>query len=129
VPLHILLILVVGGIAGIALALHLLGLSQAPPLGPDSARAAWLRHFPDDPVNEVSVTRDGRAARIVTDHGRGIVWQMGADTCARTLNGEEQIHLHKGKVTVRLNDYAAPRIRLHLTPDEQDEWANWMTQT
>lgn len=128
-PLHILLILVVGGIAGIALALHLLGMSQAPPLTPDSARTGWLRHSPNDVIQEVTVTRNGRAARIATDTGRGIVWQMGADTCARLLDGQQQIHLHKGTVTVRLNDYAAPRIRLHLNPDEQDDWANWMTET
>ncbi|MEX0371473.1 MAG: hypothetical protein AB3N09_12645 [Tateyamaria sp.] len=127
-PLHILLILVVGGIGGIALALHLLGLSRTAPLTCDSAAAAWQRHFPDDTIFDVDVTTNGGAARITSAQGRGLVWQMGADTCARLLDGQQKIHLHKGRVIVRLNDYAAPRIRLDLTPHEQDAWADWMTQ-
>ncbi|MEO1364365.1 MAG: hypothetical protein AAFU86_11380, partial [Pseudomonadota bacterium] len=79
-PLHILLILVVGGIAGIALALHLLGMTGADPLRGDTARAAWLRAYPDDSVQRVAVSADGRVARIDCAAGRGLVWRMGADT-------------------------------------------------
>lgn len=125
-PLHILLILVIGGIAGIALALHLLGLTGAQPLTPATARAAWRRAYPDDRVTQVAVTQDGRVARIETPAGRGIVWQMGADTCARMLTGAEEAHARGSRVTLRLKDYAAPRIFLTLTEDEQADWADWM---
>ncbi|MEL6883650.1 MAG: hypothetical protein AAFY39_10510 [Pseudomonadota bacterium] len=128
-PLHILLILVVGGIAGIALALHLLGLSRATPLTEDTARAAWLRHWPDDAVHSVHVTQDGRAARVEARQGRGILWQFGADTCARRLTGAEVTRIVKGRVDLRLGDYTAPRVRLALSPSEQDEWTDWMTKT
>ena len=128
-PLHILLILVVGGIAGIALALHLLGLTAASPMTPATARTAWLRAFPDDRIADVAVTSDGRAARIETDLGRGIVWQMGADTCARRLHGDEEAHARRGRVTLYLKDYAAPRVTLTLTQDEEAEWADWMART
>lgn len=125
-PLHILLILVIGGIAGIALALHLLGLSRATPFTPGSARAAWARHRPDDTILTVQLTQNGLAARILTDAGRGILWHVGADSCARVLDGHEDAHVRDGCVTVHLNDYTAPKIRLHLTQDEQQDWANWI---
>ena len=128
-PLHILLVLVIGGIAGIGLALHLLGLTDAPSLDEDSARAAWARAHPDDPVNRVSVTRDGRVARIWSAAGRGIVWRMGADTCARRLTGVEEAHARGSRVTLKLKDYTAPRVFLRLTPEEQEDWADWMANS
>lgn len=128
-PLHILLILVVGGIAGIALALHLLGLSKAPAFTDDTARAAWLRARPDDVITDVQITADGRAARIATHAGHGILWQMGADSCVRMLTGHETLRSHGTKATLHLNDYAAPKVRLSLTPDEHDDWQNWITRT
>lgn len=128
-PLHILLILVVGGIAGIALALHLLGLSKAAPFTPDTARAAWLRNRPDDTILDLHVTHDGFAARVLTDQGRGVLWHMGVDSCARLLDGSETLHARGNATTLHLNDYSAPRIRLTLSPAEQDDWANWMIET
>ena len=126
-PLHILLILVIGGIAAIALALHLLGLSQRPPFTEETARTAWLRNRPDDCVLRVDVTQDGLAARVLTEKGRGVLWHMGADTCARLLSGREEAHVRRDVVTLHLDDFTSPRIRLRLTPDEQETWANWMT--
>lgn len=126
-PLHILLILVIGGIAGIALALHLLGKTGGPPLTPDSARAGWLREFPYDTPTRIVITTDGRAARIETATGRGLVWQMGADTSARMLRGA-QARIRRGGLMLHLPDAAAPRIKLTLTPDEQRDWTNWIKQ-
>lgn len=127
-PLHILLILVIGGITGIAVALHLLGLSRTEPFTLETAHAAWLRNRPHDRVLRIDLTADGHAARVTTDAGRGILWQMGADSCARLLDGTEEAHADRTTVTLHLNDYTAPKIRLHLTPQEQDDWANWITQ-
>lgn len=127
-PLHILLILVIGGIAGIALALHLLGLSRADPFTQDTAHAAWLRNRPDDTILRIELTAEGHAARVTTNHGRGILWQMGADSCARLIDGTEEVLAGPGSVTLHLNDYTAPKIRLRLTPQEQDDWASWITQ-
>lgn len=128
-PLPILLSLVICGIAGIALALHLLGLSNAPTFTEQSAHDTWLRHRPDDIVRDITLSSDKRAARVTTDAGRGILWQMGADTCARMLNGTEQIAARGTTVTLRRKDYTAPSIRLNLSAQDKEEWANWMTQT
>lgn len=128
-PLHILLILVVGGIAGIALALHLLGLSKAPAFTPDNARNAWLRAHPDDEIEAVQITADGRTARITTLRGRGILWQMGADTCARLLTGAETLNVKGNRIALTLGDFTAPRVKLTLSQDEITEWQNWITRT
>ena len=80
--------------------------------GPDG-RGAW-------------VSADGRVARIDSAAGRGLVWRMGADTCARRLTGGEVAHARGSRVSVHLGDYAAPRVAVTLTEDEQAAWADWM---
>lgn len=121
-PLTILLPMVVLGIAGITLLLHLLGMSR-PKLLRDGAeaRAAWLDEFPKDAPLRVVVSHDHRAALIETALGKGVVWPMGADTTARYLDGAEVVRTHKG-VRIDLPDYTAPRINLTLDAEEVALW-------
>lgn len=125
-PLPLLLILVIGGIAAIALLLHLSGRSEIRALDPDSARAAWLRHFPDDPADTVTVTRDGHAAMVRTGAGVGLVWSFGADTVARHLRDCDLVETGTG-LDIAFHDYTAPRVRLVLEPDERAAWQNAIT--
>lgn len=127
-PLHILLILVIGGIIAIAVLLHMLGKSELLRLDTNSARQAWGRHFPDDKVQDVLVASDGHSALVLTDHGPGLLWSFGADTVARHLHGfiyddgdPEQ--------TVRFSDYGARRVRLHLSAWERQRWQTLMRGT
>ena len=128
-PLHILLILVIGGIAGFAVAVHLLGLSKAPAFTTGTAYDAWLRAHPGDDIQSVTITSDGRAARVTTATGRGVLWQMGADSCARALSGSEELTRKDTTTTLHLDDYSAPKVRLSLTPAEHRAWQDWMTHT
>ncbi len=82
-PLIVLLVLVVGGIAGIAVLLHLIGLSKAKVFDQSSARAAWLREWPQACVQDIDLSQDHRVALIHSTHGPGLVWAMGADIAAR----------------------------------------------
>jgi hypothetical protein len=127
-PLPVLLILVIGGIATIALLLHAMGRSRLSELDDQSARAAWLRHFPDDAVQGVLVADDGHAALVLTDHGPGLLWSFGADTVARPL---QDFTFQDGDThqTIRFNDFAAPRVRLHLTAENRARWQEHMRQT
>lgn len=120
-PLHILLGLVAFGIAGIALLLHLLGLSVPLRLDADRARAAWNREFPDLPATSITLCQDGSAALIATARGPGVVWPMGADTTARLLRGARVVPTDTG-LALRLNDFTAPRLTLRLTPDDARHW-------
>lgn len=121
-PLHILLILVVGGIAGIAVILHVLGLSKTKRFDTEeAARQAWLNEFPDTSVDRVILSHDQSAALIETADGPGVVWPMGADSTARYLTNAHIVP-RQGGISIRLPDYTAPRITLHLDPDEVDYW-------
>ena len=121
-PLGILIPMVVIGIAGITLLLHLLGQSKTANLSDeDAARRAWLREFPDAPPRRVVLSHDRHAALIDTDEGPGVVWPMGADTTARLLAGARTERTATG-LRIDLDDFAAPHIHLHLDPDEADLW-------
>lgn len=126
-PLEILVTLVVGGIAGIALALHAAGLSAVPRFDAGAARDAWLRAFPEDTVTDAAPSREGRAARIEAASGRGIVWRMGADSAARHIRGARTMP-RKGGLELRLADPGAPRVRLTLTQDETRAWTRWIEE-
>ncbi|GGO59283.1 hypothetical protein SAMN05444398_10966 [Roseovarius pacificus] len=125
-PLGILVPLVIAGIAGIAVLLHILGLSRPATLASeDAARTAWLDEFPDDPALRIVLSHDHTAALIETRDGHGIVWPMGADTTARYLTGA-RIERTTNGLRIDLPDYTAPRIRLRLAPDEAELWPHLM---
>ena len=127
-PLPVLLALVVLGVGGIAVALHLLGLSAPRRLDEAGARAAWLREFPGDTVTAATVCADGSAALIAAHSGPGVVWTMGADTTARPLHGARSTAQGNG-LTLHLPDFTAPRLQLRLTPQEADLWTRTLKDT
>lgn len=122
-PLDILLILVIGGIAGIALLTWLAGLAKPRTLDESQAETEWLRHYPDDVVTSVWVTHDMHAALVMTEQGPGLLWVMGADTVARHLLDFDLIEEPHG-LSVDFHDYTAPKVHLHLDEDERLVWQN-----
>ena len=121
-PLSILLPMVVLGIAGIAVLLHMLGLSRPAVLQDEgAARAAWLDEFPADTPLRVVLSHDNHAALIETAQGHGIVWPMGADTTARYVDGARITRTATG-LRFDLADYSAPRIHLTLDAAEITRW-------
>lgn len=121
-PIEILVPMVGFGIAGIALLLHLLGLSKRNRFVDEAAaKAVWLDEFPGHLPRRIVLSRDRVAACVETDHGHGIVWPMGADSTARYLEGAPVTRTSTG-VRIDLPDFTAPRITLVL---DEDELANW----
>jgi len=128
-PLSILLPMVVLGIAGIAVLLHLLGLSRRAVLADEAAaRAAWLREFPADAPIHVTLCHDRSAALIETGQGPGVVWPMGADTTARYLTGARARRTKTG-LRLDLPDYTAPRVHLTLDAGEAARWQDALKET
>ena len=127
-PLSILVPMVVLGIGGITILLHLLGMSGGRPLQDEAAaRAAWAREVADDPVERVILSQTGRAALIHSASGRGIVWAMGADTVARSLDGAT---MTASGTTLRIAfpEYDARGVKLTLAEGEAQRWAEeWET--
>ena len=121
-PLHILLPLVVLGIAGITALTWALGLAAPRRFATDDdARRAFAREFPEIAVHGVARCRDGSAALLDTAQGPALVWPMGADSTARLLGGVRLRRDARGLV-LRLPDYTAPRVALRLPPDEAAQW-------
>ncbi|MDU8926133.1 hypothetical protein RXV86_01920 [Alisedimentitalea sp. MJ-SS2] len=122
-PLSILLPLVVGGIAGIVILLHLLGLSRQLIIADEqTALAAWNDEFGNDAAISATTCHDGHAALISTaSGGQGIVFSMGADTTARYLAGAQVARTPRG-LRVDLPDFTAPHIYLTLEPVEAARW-------
>lgn len=128
-PLSILLPMVILGIAGIAVLLHLLGWSRPAVLKDETAaEQAWLKEFPEDPPKRVVLSHDQHAALVETSKGRGVVWPMGADTTARYLDNAK-ISFNSNVLSITLPDYTAPRILLTLDRDEAEQWPQLMERT
>ena len=125
-PLEILVALVVGGIAGIAVLTHFLGWSRQVPFTADSARAAWLRAYPDDAPEALIVARSGQAALVQTSQGAGLVWRFGADSTARMVRGARVASGRSG-LRIVLADPGAPVVKVRLDPDEIALWSEALT--
>ncbi len=124
-PLEILLVLVIGGLAGIALLLHLTGRSQRRVLTPDNARAEWRRHFPEDMVIDVTVAHDCHSALIRTETGAGLLWSFGADTVGRHLLDFDWLE-HPQGLAVHFHDFGAPSVVVRLDETERRHWRHLM---
>ena len=124
-PLSVLVSLVVVGIAGIALLLHLAGRSRRCVLTREDAETAWERHFPGDIVEQVTVSRDGHAALVLTHLGPGLLWAFGADTVARRLEDFDLIETGDG-LRVEFHDFTASSVTLVLDDFERPHWRNLM---
>ncbi|HBV55038.1 MAG TPA: hypothetical protein DEF12_08405 [Rhodobacteraceae bacterium] len=126
-PLPILLALVIGGIATIALLLHLLGLSRRGKIAsPEAAIAAWNDDNPNRPARSALLSASGELALIDTEHGPGLVFAMGADLATRPLADARLRPTQRG-LALRLPDFTAPRLHLTLAPEERPIWAQRIT--
>ncbi|MBO9476713.1 hypothetical protein J7382_04110 [Shimia sp. R11_0] len=122
-PLNVLLVLVIGGIAGIAGLTYVLGMSRRRAFQTvEDARAAWVREYPLSEVVEVELSQNGYVALVRTKRSIGVVWTMGDDSCARILR-HAKVERHAQGLRLKLNDFTAPVIRLPLSGAEQARWA------
>lgn len=117
-PLGLLLTLVVGGIAGIALLLHLLGHSARFDLHDAGvARAEWQRHWPGDAVSHVYLAQE--AALVDTDAGPGLLRTFGADTVAHRV---AEMVPARGGLRIGFAAFEAPAVQVALQPRDRDLW-------
>lgn len=112
-PLPILGALVVFGIGGVVLLVHLLKMSApAAFAGPEEARAAFLRDHPDIAIDDTLIADDGRVALFATAEGPGVAARFGSGAFTRLCRPGEVKRLSDRGAALRLelSDFAAPRI-------------------
>ena len=121
-PLTILGPLVVIGILGIALILHLLG-RTAPRRFANTAEArdAWAREYPENAAVTVLLSSDNRAALIRATRGLGLVWCFGDDTVARIVT-KSKTHATATGLAFERREFAARHIDVVLNTDDLAQW-------
>jgi len=127
-PLHLLLPIVVLGILGVALLLHVLGKSKRfLIMNADQVSRLWERQFPNGLVSQVKIADGGHQAMVETSDGPGVVWAMGADVACRLTEGAGVQETDKG-LRIRLADYSAPMVRVVLAdPLARQHWVQTLT--
>lgn len=117
-PLWVLLPIVIVGIAGIGVLLHLTGHSRVFVLRDDaSVRRQWARHWPSVAVTQVDLA--GGAALVLAEFGPALLRPFGADTVAHRITAMD---LAPQGLRLHFGDLAAPPVTLHLDPDARDRW-------
>lgn len=120
-PLWLLATIVVTGLAAIWLAMRLFGFARSLTLDEAAARAEWAAQNPFVEARDITLSSDGKAALVATARGPHLLWVMGLDTAVHPLAGATATTWPDGLVFV-FNDFAAPRVRVALSPAEVREW-------
>lgn len=123
-PLYLLLPIVVLGILGIALLLHLLGNSKRfSMVDAGQVNELWQRQFPNARVSSVDISDTRHQALVETSDGPGVVWAMGADVACRLI-GDGAVQDTGTGLKVWLGDYSAPVI--YITLNDRTTRKQWV---
>lgn len=121
-PLSILLPMVVLGILGIALILHLKGFTKSLQFANEAeVRQHVHRLLPFVEVTSVLLSQDGKAAIVTTPELRYLIWSFGADCTLHGLTGAEIEDIPEG-AHFHLHDFAAPGPKIALSHAEKPLW-------
>ena len=126
-PLPILGALVVLGIGGLVLLIHLLGWSKRPQYVDEAAAAAALiTDYPHAKIQQMRLADDRRAALFLLSTGVGFAAPFGEGRLTRVLNAEDIRRVDEGRdgLTIRLTDYTAPKLEVMIADAEARQvWA------
>jgi len=127
-PLTLPIPIVVCGILGIALLLHVLGNSRRLRMeDTEQVCRLWAAQYPKTSVQRVEIADNGHQALVLTDQGPGLIWAMGADAACRLVPRGSDIQETQHGLRVRLGDYTAPSIKIGLADGLRDHWKHLLT--
>lgn len=119
-PLMVLVPLVVLGIGGIVLILHLLGWSRRFELASDAVvTREWLRHYPEDRIDTILCRAEAGVALVRTKAGAGVLRAFGADTVAHRVAAMQSV---PDGIAIDFGEFAAPRLVVKLPEAEKRLW-------
>ncbi|MCB1366483.1 MAG: hypothetical protein KDK00_01860 [Rhodobacteraceae bacterium] len=128
-PLTLLLVFVVLGIAGIFLLIRALHPTPDLTFG-DAAQASaiWDRQNPDMPARSLHIAPGGGHVLVETDAGPGLLWAFGADPVSRLFDTAPQLVDTGQGLTLITHDFTAPKVTIPLAdPASRAAWAAILT--
>ena len=133
-PLEILALLVVFGVGGVVLAIHMTGGTvDAVVQSSEAAERRFAEDFPELPVGRVIVAADGQTAFLsIGGNQLGIVHTIGDRFLTRLLTAENPVEvemLGEAKLLLRLNDISWRGGEFEFsTPDDRSEVNSMLTR-
>ncbi len=125
-PLPILGALVVLGIGGLVLLVHLLGGTKRPRYEDEAAAAAaFTSDYPHAQIRRTMLADDRQAALFQLAEGVGFAAPFGEGRLTRLLGPDDVSGVDEGPMglTIRLTDYTAPRLTVRMA--NADDRAAW----
>jgi hypothetical protein len=128
IPLPILLGLIVGGIGGTLVALHLIGWSTPARIdSADTARHRFALDYPDVPVLDVQIAADGASALLLLeDDHLALITVLGDRFVVRKLGrgSVRGLRIDPDHIELQLDDPGFPRATIQLP--ESDDRTPWV---
>ena len=125
-PLPLLGALVVFGIGGLVLLIHLFGWTRRPAFADtDEAAQALLTDYPHAAIKSAELADDGRSALFVLPNAIGYAAPFGDGRLTRVIEAGDlkSVDAAGDGLTLRLTDYTAPRLSISMRdPKAQDTW-------
>ncbi len=131
-PLPILGALVVFGIGGLVLLIHLFGWTRRPQYADEAeASAALLTDYPHADIRNITLADDRRAALFDLTEGVGYAALFGDGRLTRLIHVDDVkgVEDTPSGLAIRLTDYTAPRLTVAMTDTaERQAWARRLTR-
>lgn len=120
-PLWLLGAFVVVGLVAVLLAMRRFGFDEPLTLDEETARREFIADNPGLVPEEIRVASSGQSALVHAGGRLHVLWVMGQDVATHVLDAPQIIPTNSGLV-LTLRDFAAPRVKLVLAPEEASTW-------
>lgn len=127
-PIWLLGAFVVVGLIAIWVAMRFYGYDKPLTLDEDAARREFIADNPGLEPDDIRMARTGQAALVRANGNLHVLWVMGQDVATHVLDAPQIIPTNSGLV-LTLRDFAAPRVKLELAPDEASTWTALIEKT
>ena len=130
-PLDVLFVVVVLGVAGVVWLVHSTGGSTVRRFADDAdAARVWSFDHPSEQVETVILSKAGKAALIETDRGSGLLWSFEADAVSYPLlpASLRAVSEHPRGLRVELAEFHTPATVLELTGAEVAAWTAYLSR-
>ncbi|MBV7377459.1 hypothetical protein [Maritimibacter dapengensis] len=127
-PIWLLGAFVVVGLIAIWVAMRFYGYDKPLTLDEDAARREFMADNPGLEPDDIRMAKTGQAALVRANGNLHVLWVMGQDVATHVLDAPQIIPTNSGLV-LTLRDFAAPRVKLELAPDEASTWTALIEKT